>query len=307
MKFKQFEYQSVWPSNLIILKRGMHMKQKIAILTDSSSSIYTLENQYENVFMVDIPCFLGDIEFKDFEKKGDLPFYQALTSFKGVPKTSQPSVGETIEMYEKIRDLGYTDIIYLPLSRELSGTYQNALVGKDMVDGINIILVNTLTTVSILSGMVLEAAKMTTEGASIEDILARVEDLKGRWNYYLTVNDLTGLVKNGRLSNAKKFVADILRIKPLIQFSQDGKLNAIQNIRTYKGAMREVVEKLVSEVDPVKGIVHVSYTNNTDDMEYIKSLLVEKLPNTKIITFSLPATVVAHVGLAAIGVGYINY
>lgn len=283
------------------------MKQKIAILTDSSSSIYTLETQYDNVFVIDIPCFLGDKEFKDFPTKGDMPFYKALASFKGVPKTSQPSVGETVAMYEKIRDLGYTDILYLPISRELSGTYQNALVGKDMVEGINIVLVDTLTTVSILSGMVLEAAKLSKEGASIEEILNRIEDLKSRWAYYLTVNDLTGLVKNGRLSNAKKFVADILRIKPLIKFSQDGKLNAIQNVRTYKGAMREVAAKIASEVDPVNGVIHISYTNNTEDMEYIKNLIVEKLPNAKIKIFSLPATVVAHLGLAAVGVGYINY
>ena len=283
------------------------MKQKIAILTDSSSSLYTVVHHYDNIFTIDIPCFLGDTMFKDFPKTGDGPFYDALKDFKGVPKTSQPSVGETIEMYERIRDLGYTDIIYLPISRELSGTYQNALVGKDMVDGINITLVDTLTTVSMLSGMVLEAAKLAKEGKTIDDIISRVEDLKDRWAYYLTVNDLTGLVKNGRLSNAKKFVADILRIKPLIKFSKDGKLNAIQNIRTYKGAMREVVEKIISEVDPVNGVIHVAYTNNTEDMEYVKSLIVEKLPNTKILVFTLPATVVAHLGLAAVGVGYINY
>lgn len=283
------------------------MKQKIAILTDSSSSIYTLAHEYDNVFMIDIPCFLGETTFTNFATVGNNDFYEALKDFKGVPKTSQPSVGETLMVYKKIRAQGYTDIIYLPISKELSGTYQNAFMAKNMVEGINVEVVDTLTTVSILSGMVIEAAKLAREGEDVQKILTRIEEMKSRWGYYLTVNDLTGLVKNGRLTNAKKFVADILRIKPLIKFSQDGKLNAIKNIRTYKGALKAVVEEVIKEVDPKNGMIHISYTNNVSDMEYVKALVLKELPNVKIIVFTLPATVVAHVGLAAIGVGYINY
>lgn len=283
------------------------MKQKIAILTDSSSSIYTLAHEYDNVFMIDIPCFLGETTFTNFATVGNNDFYEALKDFKGVPKTSQPSVGETLMVYKKIRAQGYTDIIYLPISKELSGTYQNAFMAKNMVEGINVEVVDTLTTVSILSGMVIEAAKLAREGEDVQKILTRIEEMKSRWGYYLTVNDLTGLVKNGRLTNAKKFVADILRIKPLIKFSQDGKLNAIKNIRTYKGALKAVVEEVIKEVDPQNGMIHISYTNNVSDMEYVKALVLKELPNVKIIVFTLPATVVAHVGLAAIGVGYINY
>lgn len=283
------------------------MKQKIAILTDSSSSIYTTKHDYPNIFMLDIPCFLGDDTFTNFATHGDIPFYEALAKFNGIPKTSQPSVGETLKMYETIRNLGYTDIIYLPISKELSGTYHNAFMAKEMIEGINITIVDTLTTVSTLWGMVMEAAKLTQEQASVVEIVSRIEAMKSRWGYYLTVNDLTSLVKNGRLSNAKKFIADILRIKPLIQFSQDGKLNAIHNVRTYKKALKEVAEKAIKEVDPLNGVIHISYTNNYEDLEYVKNLISEKLPNTPILVFTLPSTITAHLGLATIGVGFINY
>lgn len=283
------------------------MKTKIAILTDSSSSIYTINHGYENVFMIDIPCFLGDETFTNFAINGNQPFYEALTKFKGVPKTSQPSIGETVIMYERIRALGYSDIIYLPISRELSGTYDNAYIAKNMVEGINITIIDTLTTVSILTGMVFSAAKLALAGASVNEIVSKIDSIKANWSYYLTVDDLTSLVKNGRLSNAKKFIANILRIKPLIKFSQDGKLIAIQNVRTYKGAMKEIVNKVVKEVDPLKGVVHISYANNEEDFKFIEALVREALPNTPIEVYQLPATISAHLGLAAIGVGYINY
>jgi DegV family protein with EDD domain len=284
------------------------MKQKVAILTDSSSCIYTMSHNYDNIFMVNISSSIGEEVFTDFEKNGDGVFYDALSKTKLVPKTSQPSAGETLQKYEDIKALGYTHIIYLPISKELSGTYQNGYLAKDMVEGIEIVIVDTLTTVSILGRMVLEAAKMAKENKSLEEILAKTAELKTKWGYYFTVNDLTALVKNGRLSNAKSFVANLLKIRPVIKFKkEDGKIVAIENIRTYKSAVKAVIKKVVDEVDPIKGEVHIAYTNNVEDMEMAKALILEILPNVKIFTYTLSATIVAHLGLAAVGIGYINY
>lgn len=282
------------------------MPQKIAILTDSSSSIYKIDHSFQNVFMIDIPCFLGDTIFTNFAVNKDTAFHKALETTTLVPKTSQPSAGETLEKYEEIKALGYTDIIFLPISRELSGTYQSATLAKEMIDGINIHIVDTLTTVSILSSLTLLAAKLAKEGKSVTDILAQINESKTKWGYYLTVNDLTALIKNGRLSNAKGFIANVLKLKPVIKFSLDGKLTAIGKVRTYKKAILEVVEKVIPEVDPKTGVFHVSVTNNTADADYAIQLIRERVPNAKIERHFLPATVVAHVGLAAVGVGFIN-
>ncbi|MDD4001121.1 MAG: DegV family protein, partial [Bacilli bacterium] len=142
------------------------MKNKIAILTDSSSTIYTFAHQYDNVFMINLPCYIGEDVFTDFDTHGDKIFYEALENTKLIPKTSQPSVGETLEAFNKIKNLGYTDIIYLPISKELSGTYMNGHASKDMVEGINVEIVDTKTTVSILGYMVTEAARLTQTGLS---------------------------------------------------------------------------------------------------------------------------------------------
>lgn len=283
------------------------MNKKIAIMTDSSSSIYNIDHKYEHVFMVNIPCFIGDTIYTDFEKNGNDVFYKALEAATEVPKTSQPSVGETLVIYKKIKALGYTDIIVLPISKELSGTYQNAFLAKSMIEDINIVVVDTLTSASILTGIVLESAKLAKEGKSVEDILARVEQMKMKWSYYVTVNNLTALIKNGRLSNAKGFVANLLKIKPVIQFTREGKLVAIQNVRTYSKALKEVVKKIVEEIDQKTGVLHLSYTKNSADMETTKKLLEESLPGIKIEVYTLPATIAAHVGLAVIAVGFINY
>lgn len=282
------------------------MNQKIAILTDSSSSVYKIKHGFDNLFMIDLPCFIGDDVFSNFEKNQDEPFFKALVNAKFVPKTSQPSVGETLEIYERIKSLGFTHIIFLPISKELSGTYANAHLANDIIEGIDVTLVDTRTTASILLNMALVAADMAKKGKSVEDICNKVEELKGKWGYFLTVNDLTALIKNGRLSNAKGFIANVLNIKPIIRFTSEGKLVAEKKVRTFKKAMLSVVETVVPFIDPKNDIIHISYTNNLDDVELMRNLIQERLPGVKIETYTLPATIIAHVGLAAIGIGFLK-
>ena len=283
------------------------MNKKIAIMSDSSSLIYAVKHNYKNIFSIDLPCFIGDERFADFEKNGNAVFFEALRNTNEIARTSQPSVGETMDMYTKIRNLGYTDIIYLPISKELSGTYQNAHLAKDLIEGVDVTIVDTLTTVSILGEMVLLSAKMAAENKDVEEIVKAVEELKDKWGFYVTVNDLTSLVKNGRLSNAKGFIANLLKIKPLIKFTQDGKLNAIQNIRTFKSALKAVADMVLNEVNPNNSKVFILYTDNVEDVEFVKEIVLAKYPKLNITIDSLSPTIVAHLGMAALGVGYINY
>jgi DegV family protein with EDD domain len=280
---------------------------KIAILTDSSSSIYHIKHDFDNIFMIDLPCFIGDVMFSNFMENKDDLFFDALANTSMIAKTSQPSVGETLKKFEEIKEKGYTDIIYLPISKELSGTYQNGYLGKEIIDGINVEIIDTRTTASILSGMTLEAARLAKEGRSVEEIVNTITELRSRTGYFVTVNDLTALVKNGRLSNAKSVIANLLRIKPVIELTSEGKLVSLENVRTYKNAIKKMVEHVAKRLDPINGELHIAHTNIQETFDFISELVKEKFPNTKIVAFPVPSTIVAHLGLNAIALGYINY
>lgn len=283
------------------------MKQKIAVLTDSSSSIYNVKHNFENLFMIDIPVFLEDEVFTNFKNFNDQDFYTKIQSTTAIPKTSQPSVGETLAKYEYIKSLGYTHLVYLPISKELSGTYQCGVLAKDMIEGIEIEVVDTLTSVSVLGSMALEACRLIQTGFDFVHVLKHIESLKDKAKLYLVVDDLTYLVKNGRLSNAKGFVANLFKIKPVIQLMEDGKLVATDNIRTFKKALQTVVDKIKDIAYPEKGVIQIYYTNNIKDLRYVEKLVADRLPDHKVEVHTLPATVVAHLGLAAIGLGYVNH
>jgi fatty acid-binding protein DegV len=68
-----------------------------------------------------------------------------------------------------------------------------------------------------------------------------------------------------------------------------------------------MVELVAEGFNEKAGVLHLSYTNNIEDMEFAKDLLKERFPNSKIEIYTLPATIVAHTGLQTIAIGYINY
>ena len=105
----------------------------------------------------------------------------------------------------------------------------------------------------------------------------------------------------------KSFVANLLKIKPLIQLLDNGTLIAVENIRTFKKAIQRAVESLKEVVEDGRGVIQIYYTDNEKDLKYTEKLVNEVFPDHKVEAYTLPATVVAHLGTEAIAVGYVNH
>ena len=149
-------------------------------------------------------------------------------------------------------------------------------------------------------------ARLAKEGRSVEEIVNTITELRSRTGYFVTVM-IYSFSKNGRLSNAKSVIANLLRIKPVIELTSEGKLVSLENVRTYKNAIKKMVEHVAKRLDPINGELHIAHTNIQETFWFISELVKEKFPNTKIVAFPVPSTIVAHLGLNAIALGYINY
>jgi len=210
------------------------MDRKIAILADSSSSIDFAHHDYDFIFQIRLSVLFGDTEYVDGETITNQEFFRRIVEEKVIPTTSQPSVGQVIEMCEKIKTEGYTDIIYLPLSKGISSSYNSIIGSKDLIEGVNFTIIDTKSTAVYLAFMSLEAARLVKEGKNVEEICTYVDQLINNQHIYFMVNDLKYLVKNGRLSNAAGFIGTMLKIKPVLEFDKEGKIVGTEKIRTIK-------------------------------------------------------------------------
>jgi DegV family protein with EDD domain len=277
---------------------------KIGIAVDGNSGIDYLERDPEiRIFRSHL--LIEKEEFEDFVEISSDDFYKRLHENPDLDiSTAQTSTGRILEMYEEMKASGYDELIIITISKELSGTYQNAVLAASMID-IDVHVYDSKSVSYIQALMAIEARKMAKAGKTVEEIMERLDFIRDHNHIYITVDTLKYLVKNGRLSNVAGAIGSLLKLKPLLEVNKEGKVKTVDKIRTTKKARKLLVEKFVEEVKDKDVITFVVYTNNRDEMEVFKEELTAKGVKD-IMLVPLTPVVGTHAGPGTMGVGYIE-
>lgn len=279
---------------------------KIAIVTDVNAGLDYIDYDPQ------IPTLRSIINFKDehyidgIEIKAD-KFYERLSQDDIIPSTSAPTVGEAMELIEKLIEEGYTDMIMYSISYQLSSIGQMVeTLKEEYSDKINIYVVDTKTATYLQGYIAVSAKKMVAEGKSVEEILEYSNYLVNHQHAYFVVDNLAYLVKNGRLSGAAGFVGSVLKIKPILEMNSEGKIVSKEKIKTHRRAIERALELFCSEVENAKKIqAFVFHTLREEEAKEIVAYLQGKCPNALPIELHMVTPAVgAHIGCGVLGFGY---
>ncbi len=278
---------------------------KIGVIACGNSGIDYMTLDYP-VRLIRSTLNLNGKEYEDYVDIQAKEFYEILESNPNVDlSTSQTSTGKIAHIYEEMKTEGYTDILVIVISEKLSGTYQGALLAKDMVDGVNVYVLDSRSVSYGEAYLVEEAIRMIVKGMNVIDIYDELEHIRDHIYVYVLVDTLKFLVKNGRLSATSGFLGTILKIKPLLLIQKDGSLVPFEKIRTTRKARARLLEIIESEIDGKNVIMFIAYTNNKDDAERLKQDIQKKRLDVSIRIVPLTPVVGAHAGPGTLGVGYI--
>lgn len=248
------------------------------------------------------------IEGKEYEDFVDIQaedFYKQLDENPDLNMhTAQTSTGLLVNMYNDMHESGYDELLVITISKELSGTYQNAVLAAGMVDfPVHVFDSVSLTYVEAL--MAIRAKEMADKGSTLEEIITELEFIRDHNHIYICVDTLKYLVKNGRLSNASGLIGSLLKIKPLLEVSWKGKVETLDKIRTTKKARREMKRRFLEEVEGKDVIPFIIYTNNAKEVTEIKDEY-EEAGLKDMLVIPLTPVVGCHAGPGTMGVGYIE-
>ena len=244
-------------------------------------------------------------EYEDFIEINSDDFYSRLEKNPDLDiSTSQTSTGKILEMYEEMKNAGYTKLIVITISKQLSGTYQNAVLAAKMID-IEVIVYDSLSLTYVEALMAMTAKKMADEKKSVEEIIAQLDKIRDNNHVYITVNTLKYLVKNGRLSGVAGAIGSLLKLRPLLHISKEGKVETLDKIRTTSKAREELKQRFLTEVKDKNVIPFIVYTNNMAEMLDLKDEL-ETHGLNDILLIPLTPVVGCHAGPGTMGVGYIE-
>lgn len=263
----------------------------IKILVDSSSDC----NLQDGIVDLIVPILVNidGVEYKSGTELACDKFYELLQSAKEFPRTAQPSPQSFIDVFEQVK-ADKDQLIYFCLSSRLSGTYQSALMLKDMVDYDDIYIIDTLGATHIINMMAIYARDLINQGLSASEIVDKCEVFKHKVKLYAGVDTLEYLYKGGRVSRASATVGELTGIKPIITVI-DGRVEMVGKALGKARAVNAVLEKAKGhEIDTAFPIFSL-YTYGTENCELLEQKLADNGYNVKD-RLQVGATIGTHVG-----------
>ncbi len=212
----------------------------IKLVTDSTSDIPKDLAEKLGITVVPLRVNFGDESFLDGVELKIEDFYPKLAASKELPSTSQVNPGEFIEVFNELLDQG-DEVIGVFIAKELSGTYSSAKIAKDTIGSEKIHLIDSRGVTTMISLMLMEAAKMIEEGKNVEEIIQKVETMTGAMKSAFIIDTLKYLVKGGRLSKTQGAAGSLLNVKPIIKV-ENGVVETIHKARGSAKAIKWLVD-----------------------------------------------------------------
>ena len=230
----------------------------IRIITDSTSDIPNNILESLNIEVVSLYVTFGEESFKSQHFKNE-EFYIKMEK-EGIPVSSQPSVGDMMEAMEKIVKVG-DDVICVLISSGLSGTYQNAMLSKDLIKkdypNANIAVIDSGSVSMELGFAAIKGANLAKAGSDFDTVVKEIEETIKYTRFIFLPDNLDYLHKGGRIGGAGKLFGNMLKITPILTII-DNKIEIFQTVRTKSRAKKVMVDKLME--DHEKYGVEGSYT-----------------------------------------------
>nr|WP_288930351.1 DegV family protein [uncultured Streptococcus sp.] len=244
---------------------------KIKIVTDSSITIEPELAKDLNITIVPLTVMIDGVVYSDSNlKEGE--FLQLMKSSKNLPKTSQPPVGVFAEVFE---DLSAEDvqIISIHMSHALSGTVEAARQGATLAKA-DVTVVDSSFTDQAMKFQVVEAAKMAKAGATLEEILQKLEEVKAKTELYIGVSTLENLVKGGRIGRVTGLISSLLNIRVVMQMTNHTLTPIVKGrgAKTFKKWLDDLKESLKEKEIEEIGI---SYAGGPEFANQMKEELQE--------------------------------
>ena len=226
---------------------------KIKIVTDSSLTIEPELVEKYDITVIPLSVMIDGVVYSDSDLKEEGKFLKMMRKSKELPKTSQPPVGVFAEVYENLMKNGADHVVSIHITHTLSGTVEAARQGANLA-GADVTVIDSTFTDQCQKFQVVQAAKLAQEGGSLEEVIAKIEEVRQKSELFIGVSTLENLVKGGRIGRVTGLISSLLNIKVVMEMV-DCELNPIikgRGLKTFNKWLDNFIEyakgKKVAEI-----------------------------------------------------------
>lgn len=270
----------------------------IAIVTDSSAGIPPELVCKMNLEIVPIGVQINQRFYREGVDLVREHFYAQLDNAKSI-STSQPSPGDFLETYRRAAKRAQ-EIISIHVTSKGSGTVNVANLAKNEL-ATPVTVVDSKTAGMAQGFMALAAAQAAQLGRSREEILQIIERVGRQSTVFVAVPTLKYLEKSGRISSAKRLIASMLSIKPILGV-RDGLVDVVEKARSYPRALHRLITLVEENLPLERPQLAIMHSGAYQEALEFKAKVEEHLDCTKIFLAEMGASLAVHGGQGMLGI-----
>lgn len=278
------------------------MQEKIAILTDSACD---LPQSYINEYNIKVLPLKVIYPYGIFSDRVDIQPEEVYSRMPDeIPTTSMPTPSEIKKAIDGLQDDGFTHILALHLSSELSGTFNAVKLVAKEIDNMIIKVFDTKTLSAGTGWMVLDTARNIAKGLTFDKIVEKLATLQPKVQVYYVIETLEYLRKGGRIGQVRGMLGQFLHLKPIISVNEEGKYFTFAKAK----GRNKSIEKLVQIVEQTVNTktINLAVMHGGAKQEFDKLVTrLKTLPNIKeLIISDISPTLGVHTGPGLLGVSF---
>lgn len=268
---------------------------KIAWLVDSSAYLSPTLKDHPDVHVIPLNIHFGTDQFVDGVDLTAEQLYNRIRNGTEAIKTSQPSAGEFSVLYENLSKK-YDSIIAVHISKKLSGTLSSSISGAEIAE-VQVEFVDSLSLSAGITALVEKGLQLQAAGQSYQNIAVVLREMVSKFRNYILIGNLTQLYKGGRLSSVQFYLGNLLKIKPIIQITQQGELKELDKVRSHKKAIQYLINKAVEAADQ-DGLQHVyiMHANAEQQAVDLQQAILQQAPHLQFTVGEISTSLAVHAG-----------
>lgn len=281
---------------------------KIKFLTDSASDITEETEKELGIQIVPFKVALGDKSYVSHVDFNNEEFYKMMEEYDGIPVTSQITVFEYVEIFHKLYEEGYTDVINTTINSKGSATYGNSVMAAKQffeenpeAEGeINIYNIDGKGYTGGYGYPVVQGSIKASKGVSAEEIVAYMRDWIENCVIFFAPYTLKYAKKSGRIPSAAAFVGEVMGLRPIMRI-QDNKIVTEVKVRGDKAIVPKILDITLNEIIPQTPYCIV-YGNDKAVAEEMAQAMTKKMGYPPADMFQIGAAIAINAGPKVTGV-----
>jgi DegV family protein with EDD domain len=277
--------------------------RRVAVVSDTTAYLPTDLVRKHGIGLVSLYINWPDGSVRESQIDDYAAFYERLRGADQLPTTSQPSIGDFLEVFEPLVERGL-DVVSIHISGGISGTVESARQAAEQIErkaGNRVTVIDSETGCGGLGLMVLTAARMAQAGGTSADVERAARDTRASLKMWFAVDTLEYLRRGGRIGAASAWLGTALKIKPILTL--DREITPIERVRTGTRALRRLTDYAQQRRDDGADAWVVQHIQAEEEAKGLIAQAEELFDCPPLFVSEVGPVIGAHVGPGLLGIG----